>query len=220
MPPTSKHMVMLDGQPCCEELCHARNWAWGPTGPCTAPGDLATLLPSCCWVPARRLQQTPGEHGPCRLHPVAGSMGSAAHTGLFIVGSRAAGAPWQRHSLCQSWRQDGHLHGDPVHISGWVGGIYLFAGLFSLVIKQPASGTATSLFWGAAGHGSSGESRAEEGVPAAWQGCGTQPGMPPGTRCSEGGVRRGWHLCPCVCSQGHEDIGSLQIALMLHCGSG
>lgn len=87
-----------------------------------------------------------------------GSVGSAAHAGLFIVGSRGAGAPWQRCSPCQSWHQDRHLHGDPVHILWGSRCIYLFASLFSLVvIKQTAPGIAASLFCSAAGHGSSGE---------------------------------------------------------------
>lgn len=102
-----------------------------------APGDSATPLPSSCkrlscGSPPRRAQS-------CRQHPVPGSVGSAAHTGLFIVGSRRAGAPWQRHSLCRSWRQGGHLHGDPVHVLGWAGGIYLFAGLFSFVVISKAA---------------------------------------------------------------------------------
>lgn len=117
------------------------------------------------------------------------SVGSAAHTGLFIVGSRGAGGPWQRDSLRQSWCQDGHLHGDPVHVLGWAEGIYLFAGLFSLVvIKQPAPGTTASPFWDAAGHGSSGESWAGEGVLAARQGWGMQPGMPVRAAWAQGGT--------------------------------
>jgi len=122
---------------------------------------------------------------------VPGSVGSAAHTGLFIVGSHRAGAPWQRHGTRWSWHQDGHLHGDPVHILGWVGGIYLFVGLFSLVvIKQPAPGTAASPFWGAARHGSSRERGAGTGCWWLGRAEGTQPGMPTGTRRSEGGVGR------------------------------
>lgn len=116
------------------------------------------------------------------------SVGSAAHTGLFIVGSRGAGGPWQRDSLHQSWCQDGHLHGDPVHVLGWAEGIYLFAGLFSLVIKQPAPGTTASPFWDAAGHSSSGESWAGKGLLAAWQGWGTQPGMPVRAAWAQGGT--------------------------------
>lgn len=56
----------------------------------------------------------------CRERPVPCSVGSAAHTGLFIVGSHGAGAPWQRRTLHRSWCQEGRLHGDPVHGLGWV----------------------------------------------------------------------------------------------------
>lgn len=42
--------------------------------------------------------------------------------------------------------QNGHLHGDPAHVLGWAGDIYLFVSLFSLAVtKQPDSITASFL---------------------------------------------------------------------------
>ena len=172
-----------------EEPCHAHSWHRDSHGPARPWGTQPpSSHPAAGFVRFGRGFPPRGARS-CRLRPVPGSVGSSADTGLFIVGSRRAGAPWQRRSLGQSWRQDGHLHGDPVHVLGWAGGIYLFAGLFSLVlIKQPAPGTTASPFWSAAGHGSSGESRAGEGVRAAWQGWGTQPVMPARAAWAQGGT--------------------------------
>lgn len=185
VPPISKHSYVR------WVLCHARRWTPRPTQPRGLGHPVPILLPHL-----RALAAAP--HPASMVLPAvpgAGSIGSAAHTGLFIVRSRGAGGSWQRRSLHRGWRQDGHLHGNPVHISGWVGCIYLFAGLFSLVVtKQPVPGTVPCISGVQLGMAPLERPGLERGCRWLGRAGGASVGCQRGMAHAMG---TGWHLDPC-----------------------
>lgn len=109
--------------------------AAGHRGTCVAPGDLQRPPLPCDCCPL--LLRDPSASGPTGCAGcLGGAHGSAARTGLFFVGSPGL-------ERAGRGARKGTLYNDR-----GVGGIYLFASLFSLAgIKQPALGTVLWPFW-------------------------------------------------------------------------